>query len=358
MRIVTAPCNRAMNKIIIFILSILPLCLSATAERTPFAGLFDNSFLTESFAQDAKNGVILAFDEEKRNSSSSTRSFDLINENFTSPARSNKAVATIGIASLDHLNGFKTSLFGLFSSTKKTAGVDFFNLSFSVDYGHLSWDKVISNTYKAKKIVLLIEDMEFVDNHLAKLEKTLAAADVKMVTYLIPSSNNLAIKNAVTHLKKHEFDLILTVNEFNRSMKFINMARRLGVDVPVLFLSTEPSSKNSKNYSFFPSPYDSRSLIAQQYTKALDLFSGKNKGLIKSFENKLQPSIGSYIGYILARSVIGMGQKVTGEITSENLAGKAVETKTIAFDTLKISFGHNFIDPKDSFRSILLREFD
>lgn len=343
---------------LLFAFIFIALKASAHQEKSYICGLFDNKFLTEGFRQDLRRGIMLAIDEIKSNDKIPGRLFDYGSDEFSSHPQHKSphtSVAAIGAGAANGFTDMDSGLYGLFETETPIGSDNFFNLPVVLEYKQSSWEKVIGNIYQANKIVLLVEDIDFVDKHFLKIEKDLKAAGVSIVTYVIPSSNNLAIKSAVIQLKKHEFDLILVINEFNKSMKFINMAERLGVKVPILFLALE-MSKPDKNWLFFPSPYDTHSKIGQQYLQAIDLFSGKNKGLMNNFDTKLQPGIASYIGYIWTKAVIEMAKKVDGKLTGVSLINAAKKYRSIAFDDLIVKFEHN-IERKSKFRKVMLREY-
>jgi hypothetical protein len=329
----------------------------AKSEKNYIYGLFDSKFLTEGFRQDLRKGIVLAIDEEKSTEKNHEIIFDYGGDEFSSHVHKQhlSSVAAIGVGEADGFADMDLGLYGLFEAETKIESGDFFNLVLSLEYKQPSWERVISNIYKANKIVLLIEDMEFADKNLARIEKELKNAGISLVTYMIPSSNNLAIKSAVMQLRKHEFDLILVINEFNKSMKFINMAERLGVNAPILFLSLDVS-KADKNWFYFPSPYDKRAKIGQQYLKAIDQLSGINKGLVSNFDTKLQPGIGSYIGYIWTKAVIEMSKKVDGKLNSKSIINAAKKYRSIAYGDLTVYF-ENHIEHNSKFKKVLLQEF-
>jgi hypothetical protein len=320
----------------------------------------DHNISNEALRQEFGKGIILAFEEhmsESKNKNSVIAYGGDAQTAHTKTHFANKALGVLGIGQLPSSICRKATCYGIFNEKGHTKNANFFNISMHMDYNSTDWASAIHSVYKAKNIALLIEDMNFFDKHYNRIAQHLKSFGIDIATHIIPSSNNLAIKSSVTQLKKHDFDLILVVNEFNKSMKFLHMAERLGVNAPILMLSLNVQDKTNKNWFFFPSPYDKRTDIAAAYLKALDAFSGKGQPLLHRFETKLQPSIASYIGYIAAKALIQVAKSIPNQINPAHFAKTIEKDAIMHFDHLVVKFERNGINKQDTFKKILAHEY-
>jgi len=354
-----------MNKLVIFFILLLPFhAISIAREKVEFLSILDTHFISEEFASEANKGMSLAINEMKHKPEGSpTKQYLLFNDDLiihpSHRINHPQAAAAVGFAKLNKVLDSQISTLGLFEDEIKESpkNVNIVNLLISLDYKQNSWVQVISSIYKAKKIVLLAESMDFIDKHLPGLETELKAAKIEIESYVIPSSNNLAIKNAIMKLKKNEFDLILTINSFNKSFKFINMARRLGINVPVLFLSSLDNDTNKEKWHLIPSPFDTKSELSQNYLNAIDGQFKDSNPLTSSFETKIQPSLASFTGYIITKTAVLITENIKGKVTNHSFTETATSLKEVKIGSTLVQLNKNLINQNDLFKHVLIKEY-
>lgn len=180
------------------------------------------------------------------------------------------------------------------------------------------WIKYLVDERKMDRIAILYQDDGFGRVGLSGVTKALDKRGLKLVAEGTYERNTVAVKTALIEIRKTKPQAVVMVGAYKPIAQFIKVARSIDFNPAFVNISFVGSAALSKELGkdgdgviisqVVPFPWDDSVPLVKQYQAAL-----------KAQDAKAEPDFVSLEGYMVGRLTIMALEKMTGEITRDNL---------------------------------------
>lgn len=203
-----------------------------------------------------------------------------------------------------------------------------------------AWIEYLTTAKGAKRIAILYQDDSFGRAGLSGVEAAMQKRNMELVARGTYARNTENVKSGLLDIKKGEPDAIVMVGAYKPIAAFIKLAKKLGLDVPMLNISFVGSKALAAELGadgegviitqVVPFPFDTSLPVVADYQKAL-----------KAAKPDAEPGFVSLEGYLVGRLAAAALAKVSGDVTRESFLDAIYNTGTFDLDGVKLVYGPN-----------------
>lgn len=201
-----------------------------------------------------------------------------------------------------------------------------------------TWIKHLTEDLNAQRIAILYQDDSFGRAGLEGVQIALEKRGLELVgkgTYI---RNTTVVKGAVAEIKNSDPDAIVTVGAYKPIAEFIRVARRSGLDVPILNISFTGSKPLAEGLGeegagiiitqVVPFPFDISIPLVAEYQRALQIY-----------DPSAEPGFVSLEGYMVGKLTAQALSRIEGDITREKFLDIFAQVGNFDLGGVALAFG-------------------